>query len=164
MSMGVMMLGVGDLAAANVPGTTIKTLALGSCVAVLFLDPQTRTVGMAHIALPESKINDGKAVEKPGYFVDTAIPALMREMNRLGCKGNGKGMIVKLVGGAKIMDPDNTFNIGKRNVLAIKKMLWSMGTGVVAEDVGGSISRSVAVDVDTGRVVISSFGRNDWSI
>jgi chemotaxis protein CheD len=162
--MQVMTLGVGDLGAANAPGTIIRTLALGSCVAVLFLDPRTRTVGMAHIALPESEINNGKALEKPGYFADTGIPALMMEMNHLGCKGNGKGMIVKLVGGAKIMDPNNTFNIGKRNVLAIKKILWSRGTGVVAEDVGGSISRSVALDVDTGQVVISSSGRNDWNI
>jgi chemotaxis protein CheD len=162
--MQVITLGVGDLGAANVPGTIIKTLALGSCVAVLFLDPKTRTIGMAHIALPESNINHGKAKEKPGYFVDTGIPALLTEMNRIGCKQNGKGMIVKLVGGAKIMDPNNTFNIGKRNVLAIKKVLWPLGMGVVAEDVGGSISRSVSLDVDRGQVVISSSGRNDWSI
>ena len=162
--MSVMTLGVGGLGAANDPGTVIKTLALGSCVAVLLLDPKTRSVGMAHIALPESRINNGKAQETPGYFADTGIPALIKEMGRLGCKGNGKGMIVKLVGGAKIMDPNSTFNIGKRNVLAIKKILWSQGMGVVAEDVGGSISRSVALDVDTGRVVISSAGRNDWSV
>ena len=162
--MGVLTLGVGDLGAASAPGTVIKTLALGSCVAVLFLEPHTRTIGMVHIALPQSSINESKAREKPGYFADTGIPALLKEMNRLGCNGNGKGMIVKLVGGAKIMDPNNTFNIGKRNVLAIKKTLWSLGMGVVAEDVGGSISRSVALDVDRGQVVISSSGRNDWSI
>lgn len=162
--MRIMTLGVGDLGATNVPGTVIKTLALGSCVAVLFLDPRTRTVGMAHVALPESNVNNSKAQEKPGYFADTGIPALIEEMNRVGWKGNGKGIIVKLVGGAKIMDPNNTFNIGKRNVLAIKKILWSRGMGVVAEDVGGNISRSVTLDRDMGRVVISSSGRNDWSI
>ena len=162
--MKVITLGVGDLGSANNPGTVIRTHALGSCVAVLFLDPQTRTVGMAHIALPDSRINNTKAQEKPGYFADTGIPALLREMNHLGCKKNDKGMIAKLVGGAKIMDPNNTFNIGKRNVLAIKKILWSQGMGVVAEDVGGSISRTVTLDVNTGQVVISSAGRNDWSV
>ncbi|MBW2096524.1 MAG: chemotaxis protein CheD [Deltaproteobacteria bacterium] len=162
--MGVLTLGVGGLGAANTPGTVIRTHALGSCVAVLLLDPKTRSVGMDHIALPDSKINDRKAQETPGYFADTGIPALLREMSRLGCNGNGKGMIVKLVGGAKIMDPNNTFNIGKRNVLAIKKVLWAHGMGVVAEDVGGNISRTVSLDVNTGRVVISSAGRNNWSI
>jgi len=162
--MRVMTLGVGELGAARDPGTVITTHALGSCVAVLILDPRTRTVGMAHIALPESKINNGKAQEAPGYFADTGVPALLSEMEQLGCNGNGSGMIVKLVGGARIMDPNNTFNIGKRNVLAIKKVLWSLKMGAVAEDVGGNISRTVAVHVDTGRVVISSSGRNDWSI
>jgi chemotaxis protein CheD len=36
--------------------------------------------------------------------------------------------------------------------------------GVQAEDVGGHISRSIAVDVDTGRVVITSAGRGSWEI
>jgi chemotaxis protein CheD len=160
----VMTLGVGDLGASRTPGTVLKTFALGSCVAVILLDPKTRSVGMAHIALGDSSINATKAREKPGYFADTGVPALVKEMNRIGCNGNGTGMIVKLVGGARIMDPKNTFNIGKRNVLAIKKALWSLGMGVVAEDVGGNISRTVALDVNTGRVIISSSGRNDWSI
>jgi chemotaxis protein CheD len=74
--MRVMTLGVGDLGVANDPGTVIKTLALGSCVAVLFLNPKTGIVGMAHVALPESKINNSKAQEKPGYFADSSIPTL----------------------------------------------------------------------------------------
>ncbi|MBW1721801.1 MAG: chemotaxis protein CheD [Deltaproteobacteria bacterium] len=162
--MGTIMLGVGDLAATNSPGDVIKTLALGSCVAVMMLDPVTRSVGMVHVALPHSEVNDQKAREKPGYFADTGVPALLDEMRKRGYRGNGKGMIVKLAGGAKIMDPGNTFNIGKRNVLAIKKALWSLGMGTVGEDVGGSISRNVAVDVNTGSIVISSTGRNDWYI
>ncbi len=162
--MRTIMLGVGDLGATNRPGEVVKTLALGSCVAVMMLDPKTKSVGMAHVALPESSINSGKAREKPGYFADTGIPALISGMKKLGCRGNGKGMIVKLVGGARIMDPNNTFNIGKRNVLVIKKILWSRGMGIVSEDVGGSISRSVSLDVNTGKVIISSSGRNDWSI
>jgi len=162
--MSTIMLGVGDLGATNVQGEVVKTLALGSCVAVVLLDPKTRMVGMVHVALPDSKINREMAGEKPGYFVDTGIPSLIKRMTRLGCKGNGKGMVVKLAGGAKIMDPNNTFDIGKRNILAIKKILWANGMGAVAEDIGGSISRSVAVDVDSGRVVISSSGRTNWEI
>jgi chemotaxis protein CheD len=75
-----------------------------------------------------------------------------------------KKLIVKLAGGSVIMDPKNTFNIGKRNVLAIKKILWEMGLGARKEDIGGTISRTVSVYVDTGRVVISSPGRDDWCI
>jgi chemotaxis protein CheD len=160
----MIMLGVGDFGATNKPGEVVKTLALGSCVSVVFLYPKTRTIGMVHVALPDSGLGQAKASERPGYFADTGIPALIAEMKKMGYAGNGKDMIVKLAGGAKIMDPNNTFNIGKRNVLAIKKILWAHGMGAVAEDVGGTYSRSVTVYVDTGRVVLSSPGRQNWEI
>jgi len=160
----MIMLGVGDFGATNKPGEVVKTLALGSCVSIVFLYPKTRTVGMVHVALPDSTLGQAKAEERPGYFADTGVPALIAEMKKMGYAGNGKDMIVKLAGGAKIMDPNNTFNIGKRNVLAIKKILWAHGMGAVAEDVGGTYSRSVTVYVDNGRVVLSSPGKQNWEI
>jgi len=162
--MGTIMLGVGDLGASRSPGDVVKTLALGSCVAVVVLDPASRSVGMVHVALPESEIAPEKAAAKPGYFADTGVPFLVEELRRIGGTRNGTNFIVKLVGGASVMDPNNTFNIGKRNLLAIKKILWSLGMGAKAEDVGGHISRSVEADVDTGRVVITSAGRGRWEI
>lgn len=162
--MGTIILGVGDLGATNTPGDVVKTLALGSCVAVMVLDPRSHCVGMVHVALPESSIAPDKATTKPGYFADTGLPHLINQIKKIGGTTNGKEFIVKLVGGASVMDPNNTFNIGKRNLLAIKKILWSQGMGAVAEDVGGHISRSVAVDVDTGKVVVTSAGRGNWEI
>ena len=157
-------LGVGDFGATNKPSDAVKTFALGSCVSIIFLFPKTRSVGMVHVALPDSSISRAKAKERPGYFADTGIPALINEMKKTGYSGNGREMIVKLAGGAKIMDPNNTFNIGKRNVLAIKKLLWGHGMGAVVEDVGGNYSRTVAVHVDTGKVTLSSPGRKNWEI
>ncbi|MFC1591737.1 chemotaxis protein CheD [Thermodesulfobacteriota bacterium] len=158
------MLGVGGLGSSNVNGEIVKTLALGSCVAVVVLHPQTRTVGMVHIALPDSTIDPAKGKEKPGYFADTGIPVLLDQMKKKGCNGNNKSFIVKLAGGASVMDPNNTFNIGKRNVLAIKKILWSYGMGAVSEDVGGHISRNVEAAVETGKVIITSAGRGTWEL
>ena len=162
--MSTIILGVGDFGASNKPGDVIKTLALGSCIAVVLLDPRSRSVGMVHVALPESSIDRDKASLKPGYFADTGVDVLLEEMKRVSGAQNGKRFLVKLVGGAKVLDPNNTFNIGKRNELAIKKALWGLGMGQHAEDVGGHISRSVAVDVDTGRVIITSAGRGSWEI
>lgn len=59
--MKVTVIGIGELAASNEPGAVIKTFALGSCVAITLLDPPTRTVGMAHVALPDSRINPARA-------------------------------------------------------------------------------------------------------
>jgi len=162
--MNTIVLGVGDYGASNRLGDSVKTYALGSCIAVVLMDPKTRTVGMVHVALPESRINPGKSAERPGYFADTGIPALLREMGKFGGDPRGRGMIVKLAGGAKIMDPNDTFNIGKRNELAIKKILWAHGMGAVAEDLGGNYSRTVSVSVETGIITLSSPGRSNWTL
>jgi chemotaxis protein CheD len=162
--MGQIILGVGDYGASNNPEDTIKTFALGSCISVIFLDPKTRTVGMAHIALPDSTINKVKATEKPGYFADTAIPALLEQMAELGCDKRGKGIIVKLCGGANVMDTNDTFQIGKRNALSIKKILWSYGMGAIAEDLGGNYSRTVSISISAGQVVLSSPGKPNWQL
>jgi len=162
--MSAIVLGVGEYGATNKSGEAVKTFALGSCVAVILLEPKTRTVGMVHVALPDSKIDANRAKERPGYFADTGLPALIELMGAAGCTRNGKGMIVKLVGGANVMDTSNTFNIGKRNVIALKKLLWQRGMGALAEDIGGHISRTVTVEVDTGKVLITSSGRDGWEI
>jgi chemotaxis protein CheD len=119
---------------------------------------------MAHVALPESSINKAKAAEKPGYFADTAIPALLELMAKYGCDRRGKGIVVKLCGGANVMDTNDTFQIGKRNALAIKKILWSFGMGAVAEDLGGNFSRTVTISVAAGQVTLSSPGKPNWQL
>jgi len=162
--MSTIILGVGDLGVSNTPGDVIKTLALGSCVSVVMLEPLTRSVGMVHVALPDSSIDRAKAMAKPGYFADTGFFALLDAMKRISCVQNEKCFIIKMVGGAQVLDPNNTFNIGKRNELALKKLLWTLGMGVRAEDIGGHISRSIAVDVDAGRIIITSAGRGSWEL
>lgn len=162
--MSDLVLGIGDYGASKTPGASVKTYALGSCVAVMILDPRTRTVGMIHIALPDSNINLQKVRERPGYFADTGIPRLLQEMTRVSGNSNLRSMVVKLAGGASIMDPNDTFNIGKRNVLAAKKILWASGLGPLAEDVGGNYSRTVSVSVNTGEISISCPGRGQWKI
>jgi chemotaxis protein CheD len=54
--------------------------------------------------------------------------------------------------------------IGKRNILAVKKILWGYGLAPLAEDVGGSISRTVSVSVKTGEVTLSSPARGQWNL
>ncbi len=162
--MSNIILGVGEFGISKTPGDIVKTFALGSCVAVILMCPKTRTVGMVHVALPESKINLEKVKTRPGYFADTGITALLKLMSTMGCEPKGRGFIVKLAGGAKIMDPNNTFNIGKRNALSIKKVLWKYGLGAVAEDLGATYSRTVSVSVSTGEITLSSPGRSDWKL
>lgn len=161
--MAEIVLGIGGIGATNTKGSSLKTYALGSCIAVVILDPQTRTVGMVHVALPDSSIKPEKVASLPGYFADTGIPALIEQMRRCGTKGP-KGLIVKLAGGAQIMDQNNTFNIGKRNALAAKKILWGFGLAPVAEDLGDNFSRTVTLAADSGIMTLSSPGKPNWHI
>lgn len=61
------------------------------------------------------------------------------------------------------MDNNNTFDIGRRNPVAVKRYLWKNGLGVVKEDIGGKISRTVSVFIDTGEVLVSN-AKTEWKI
>ncbi len=152
--------GIGDWCATN-GDKEIKTYALGSCIALVVWDSALKTGGMVHIALPESHINADKAREKPGYFADTGCPLLFSELKKLGA--NRRTCWVKMIGGASILDENNTFDIGRRNALAVKKYLWKIGLTLTSEDCGGSISRTVSLAVPTGELAITN-GNSRWSI
>ncbi len=156
--------GIGELCASNCQGDRLKTFALGSCVAVVIRDSRSNASGLVHIALPESKTNPDRAKALPGYFADTGIPLLLKELESWGMKKGTRGVSVKIIGGSNIQDRKNVFNIGKRNILAIKKILWQLGMGPVAEDVSGTISRTVSVAVSTGMIKVTSNKREEIEI
>jgi len=158
--MEIVYVGVGEYATTQGETGFMKTLALGSCVAVIVLDPDHRCLGLLHVALPDSTINQKRALERPGMFADTGIAKLLESLEAHGYEGGQ--LTVKLAGGASIMDPNHTFDIGNRNVLAIRKCLWKHKLGSIAEDVGGNISRSVSIDLGGRTVVVSSPGRGEW--
>lgn len=162
--MGHIILGIGDTRASADPEDVLRTLGLGSCVAIIFLDTTARVAGMAHVALPEARTCPERAAHRPGYCADTAIPHLLRKMRNAGASPSIRDYTVKLVGGAHILDPNRAFDLGHRNVLAIRRILWQHGTGPLAEDLGGDFSRSVEVRLSDGAVLITSPGRTTWAI
>lgn len=155
-------IGVGELGVSDRIGEVIKTMALGSCVAVIAQSPNRNAAGLLHFQLPESSINPSLAAGKPGIFADTGIPLLIKGMEKLGC--TPRSLTIKLAGGAQIMDPNNLFNIGKRNYLAVKKLLWAMRLLPSAEDVGGTHSRSVSLTVGQAEIRLSSPAKGEWTL
>ena len=159
--MGVINVGIGEWRVSSDPAESLKTYALGSCVAVMIYDSLLRIAGMIHIALPDSKVDAERARLLPGYFADTGLPVMIEEMKKRGAvRGN---VWVKLAGGASVMDPGGFFDIGKRNILAAKRILWGSSLGPVAEDTGGTASRTVSIAVSDGETSISS-GQKQWTI
>ncbi|HBR97639.1 MAG TPA: chemotaxis protein CheD [Gammaproteobacteria bacterium] len=155
---------VGEEAHSGQPDAILKTFALGSCVAIVLLDPATRVIGMVHVALPDSSVDPDKARDKPCYFVDSGVEYLLTAMSQAGCSPSGQGMVAKLAGGAAVMGGNDKFNVGGRNVDAARAYLQKKGIKIVAEDVGKNISRTATVHVGSAKVGLSSPGRDDWSI
>lgn len=154
-------IGIGEWAVSADAQKALKTFALGSCVAVLIYDVKIRVAGMIHIALPDSSIDAARAQSLPGYFADSGLPLMIEEMKRLGV---GKPHVwAKLVGGASVMDPNALFDIGKRNVLAAKRILWRSSLGIAAEETGGEVSRTVSMSVADGEIWVST-GNRRWAI
>jgi chemotaxis protein CheD len=149
--------GIGEYYVSRDKDEEIKTFALGSCVGVLVYDKAKKIAGLIHIALPDSSINENKGQELPGYFVDTGMPRFMHELKKL--RASRENSWIKIVGGSNIMDVTHRFDIGKRNVLAVKKFLWKQQLGIIAEDVGGDVSRTVSVRVADGTVTVSTDGK-----
>jgi chemotaxis protein CheD len=148
---------IADLKVVKDPNATLVTYSLGSCIGLAVWDPKSLVGGMLHYMLPESSISPEKAKANPAMFADTGIPALFRSAYQHGAQKNN--LIVKVAGGAQLLDDNGTFNIGKRNYVMLRKLFWKNKVMIDAEQVGGSISRTIRLNVGTGRFTISSRGQ-----
>jgi len=154
--MGDIIVGIADCRISRERHSCLVTHALGSCVAVAIYDPVVRLAGLLHIMLPESSLDRDKATSHPHMFADTGIPAMFHAAYAMGA--DKRRLIVRLVGGAQVLDAKGLFNIGKRNHLACRKVLWAAGLMVQGEAIGGVHSRTVRFEVDTGRLSWTSGG------
>lgn len=93
-----------------------------------------------------------KAAEKPFMFADTGMRRIFDLMTAMGAIK--KRIRVKIAGGASMATGPKGFDIGKRNHLAIRKILWQNGLFIDAEDVGGNMPRNMYFDIVDGRVVV----------
>ena len=151
-----LVVGVADMKTSNNPEDTLITYSLGSCLGICIYDPQTRVGGLLHLMLPESKIDKAKAGVNPYMFADTGIPLLFKSVYKIG--GAKERLIVKLAGASQILDSAGVFNIGKRNYLIARKLLWKNRVLIENEDVGGSIHRTLKMDLATGQATIKITG------
>ena len=152
-----LVVGIGDFAVSDNPADTVVTHALGSCIAVCLFDPLAKVAGLLHILLPESRINPVRAKEQPATFADTGIPMLFNAAYRLGAQK--KRCVVHLIGGAEVttsLANSATFDIGRRNILAARNSLWRNGVLIKGESVGGSLVRTVHIDVAHGAIQVTS--------
>lgn len=145
-----------DAKVSSNPADVLATYSLGSCIAVCLYDPSSHIGGMIHYQLPDSKIDAQRAAEKPLMFADTGMTLLLNKMISMGAIK--KRMQVKISGGAAMNIGPKGFDVGKRNYMAIRKILWKQGMIIDGEDVGGESPRNMYLNIESGAVTVRSHG------
>jgi len=150
------VVGVGDMKVSNDPDVVLVTYSLSSCIGLAIYDPVAKVGSLLHYMLPESSLDGSKARENPYMFGDTGIPLLFKEAYKLGAKKNRLKVIV--VGGAQILDQKGFFNIGKRNHTLLRKMFWKNNVMIDYEEVGGTVNRTIRLEIESGQAWLKVSG------
>ncbi len=145
-------IGIADMRISSNEGDTLITYALGSCLGITVYDPVAHVGGMIHIMLPNSAVNPEKAKQNPLMFVDTGVPELFRACYKAGAKK--ERIELRVAGGASTQNKpeEDQFQIGKRNFLMLRKLLWKNNVLIKAWDVGETYSRTMSLEISTGEV------------
>jgi len=151
-----------DMAISSEPDSQLVTSSLGSAIGVAIYDPEKKVGGILHFMLPDSTLNSSQAGDRPCMFADTGIPKLFKAAYQLGLEKSRARVVV--VGGAEVMGPDDTLKVGKRNYAALRKIFWKNNILIAAEDVGGTTSRSLYLDVGTGKIWIKNSMKAEKSL
>jgi chemotaxis protein CheD len=122
-----------------VPGNTLLSTVLGSCVSVCLWDPATGAGGVNHFLLPDQVTNGMSGSQ----FGNVAMSTLLSRLARQGAPAHA--LRAKVFGGASVLDPDapRKDNLGLRNVELARVMLNLASIPIVAEDIGGARGRKL---------------------
>lgn len=153
------IVGISDMQIGTEADDQLITYSLGSCIGVVLWDPEVKVGGLLHYMLPDSGIDKTKAASKPYMFADMGIPKMFKEIYKYGAVKSR--MKVYVVGGSQVMDSSGIFNIGKRNYMVLRKMFWKNKVLVTKEDVGGSVNRTISLNVGTGQVRLKVSGKGE---
>lgn len=153
-------IGIADMKIAQHSGTLI-TYALGSCIGICLYDPVIKLGGLLHIMLP---LNMETGRKNPLKYADTGLAEMLRQMEAKGA--NRSRLVVKIAGGAKMFEVTggSLGNIGLRNIESVKIQMKKQGLRIANEDVGGTVARTMSMDVETGAITVRSYGRPDVTL
>ncbi|MCL2077191.1 MAG: chemotaxis protein CheD [Oscillospiraceae bacterium] len=133
----------------------IVTYALGSCVGICLYDKTNQIGGLSHIMLPDSKGVTASAAVNRMKFADTAIPDMLAKMLTMGAVKTR--ITAKIAGGALMFAASSEkFNIGERNVAAVKAALQALKIPIMSSDTGSNFGRTVFFHTEDGKVEVKS--------
>jgi len=142
---------------------TMVSTVLGSCVAVTMCDPSRGIGAICHAFLPDS-VSFKHSGHDPQVcrYVDTALENMFSSLMKL--KINPDCVVVKMFGGASGLmggtERTNLYDIGGRNILAVRKWLTEHGLAVCRSQIGGSHGRKLHFLTHTGDVWVKQLNRS----
>jgi chemotaxis protein CheD len=153
--------GISDMKIIRGQGTLV-TYALGSCIGICLYDATLKLAAMIHVLLPNIPEAGDVNVFK---YADSAIAETLRKMEVFGASRTR--LVAKIAGGAKMFSipGDSDFgNIGQRNIEAVTHALRKEGITIKAQEVGGTIARTLFFDAETGEASVKSMGQGEKKI
>jgi chemotaxis protein CheD len=148
------IVGLAEIRIAKGP-TNFAFIGLGSCIGFCALDPVSDIAGAVHIMLP--KAGRSAPQDQLGKFADTAVGELVRLMESAGA--SRENITAAYAGGASLTEVEGAsakFDIGSRNLEAVRAVLESMKIPVRAHDAGGSAGRTLKLAAKSGRVTVKT--------
>jgi chemotaxis protein CheD len=155
--MNKIIINISDMKCSKRREDELVTYSLGSCLGVTAYDPVAGVGGLLHALLPAASVAPEKAKANPFMFVTSGVAGMVRQLFRLGAKR--ENLVFHAAGGAD-MRGDTLFRTGARNIEALGKLLHKNRITLSGNDVGGTIPRTLTLHMDTGRVVVRTFGKD----
>lgn len=149
--------GISDMKTSRDPSDVIITYSLGSCIGLSLYDPVAKVGGLIHCMLPLSRIDPERARLMPQMFTDTGVPLLIGTVMEMGAEK--RRLVAKVAGAGKLLESGSTFNIGERNQVVLRKVLWKNSILIAGEETGGSQARTMILQMDTGKTLLRSGGK-----
>ena len=143
---------IAGIAASDDLNDLLVTYSLGSCVGLAIYDPTQRIGGLLHSMLPLSKDNKDRSLTSPGMFTDLAVVELLNRVLNLGARKDR--LIAKVAGGGSPLTGMSA-NIGERNLVVVRKILWKNNIIISGADIGGTLPKTLRLYMDSGRVTVS---------
>jgi len=149
--------GIADIKLSKDPKAVIRT-TLGSCLGIVFYDPEKKIGAIAHIMLATDPTGRDNA-KNPAKYGQTALPLLAKMMKD---EGSGPGQYTaRIFGGASMFKGINSSflqNIGEGNISVTREFLANNKIPLVIEDVAGHDGRTISLYMDDGRILLKKAG------
>ncbi len=127
----------------------LQSTPLGSCIAVVLLDPARSLGAMAHIMLPGPAPADVRGPDRMRHAPD-AIDRLITRMQALGSSPDH--LCAGFIGGANVLqDPGDS--ICSANVESVNRRMQRYHVRIVAHDLGGCLRRRAILDIEQGSIL-----------